>query len=156
MATVWVVPLLLGLGGLLGWRRRRSWTAALAVLVWAKPATTRPTTLPPIDRPAHGRSREPLRGAQPGELTRVVPPLLAQLPSMDPDAMSTTQLCGAWQRSYWLLVDLPPGQSRDDVVRIRRHVLDELERRDPTGFGRWLQTEPRACNHPGRYLIADS
>ena len=85
-----------------------------------------------------------------------MPPLLAQLPSLDPSAMLTTQLCGVWQRSYWLLLDLPPGPSRDEVVRIRGQVLDELEHRDPTGFSRWLQTEPRACNHPGKYLIADN
>ena len=84
-----------------------------------------------------------------------MPPLLAQLPSLNPNSVSTTQLCGAWQRSYWLLLELPPGPSHDELVRIRRHVLDELERRDPSGFGRWLQSEPRAGSHPGHYLIAD-
>jgi hypothetical protein len=155
-ATVWVVPSLLGIGGLIGWRHRWSWSAALAVLVNAKPAAAPPTTSPPTGRPAHGHTTQRTGGAHRGELTHAVPPLLAQLPSLKPSAMSTTQLCGVWQHSYWLLLDLPPGPSRDEVVRIRRQVLDELERRDPTGFSRWLQTEPRAGNHPGQYLIADN
>jgi hypothetical protein len=154
-ATVWVVPSLLGIGGLIGWRHRWSWSAALAVLVNTKPAAAhphphRPPVAPPTVTPHSAR------GAHRDELTHAVPPLLAQLPSLKPSAMSTTQLCGVWQHSYWLLLDLPPGPSRDEVVRIRRQVLDELEHRDPTGFSRWLQTEPRAGNHPGKYLIADN
>ena len=43
IGAVWVVPMLLGLGAPLGWRHRRSWIAALAVLVEAKPAAAPPT-----------------------------------------------------------------------------------------------------------------
>jgi hypothetical protein len=154
MGTVWVVPLLLGLGALLGWRHRRSWTTALAVLVRAKPTAAPPTSPSHVGRPAHGQYSEVIRAAHPIELTPTVPPVLARLSCLDAGAVSTPQLCGAWQRTYWLLLDLPPGPPRDQVVRIRRHVLDELERRDPTGFGRWLESGPRACNHPGQYLGA--
>lgn len=147
---------LLGLGGLLAWRHRRTWTVTLGGLVRPTPAAAPPTTSPYARRPAHGHSADAERGATRGELARAVPPLLAQLPSMNPSTVSTTQLCGAWQRSYWLLLELPPGPSRNEVMHIRRHVFDELERRDPTGFSRGLHTEPRAGSHPGRFLIADN
>jgi MFS family permease len=68
---------------------------------------------------------------------------------------STRELCAAWCRSYWLLHDLPPGPHRYQVLRIREDLLDELERRDPAGFDRWLQTHPRAGSDPSRFLSAD-
>jgi hypothetical protein len=155
VATAWVVPLLLVLGGLLGWRHRGSWTAALADLVRVTRAADRPTPAPHTAAPTPGHPIENKRAVQ-RVLDPAVPPLLAQLRSLDLAAVSTTQLCGAWQSTYWLLLDLPRGPVHDEVVIIRRRVLDELERRNPTGFDRWLQTEPRACSHPGRYLVADN
>ena len=155
-ATAWVVPSLLGLGGLLGFRRRRSRAAPPDGLLRPKQAAAPPTTPPDPGRPTRGHSAAEKRETRRGEPPRAVPPVLAQLPSLPPGALSTSQLCGAWQRSYWLLLDLPAGPSRDEVVRLRHHVLDELERRDPTGFGRWLQTEPRAGSHPGNYLVPRS
>ena len=70
-------------------------------------------------------------------------------------AMSTEGICAAWQRSYWRLVD----RSRDSrplaVVRLRAALLDELERRDPDGFARWLKTKPRPVSNPGPFLAAN-
>ena len=70
-------------------------------------------------------------------------------------AMSTEGICVAWQRSYWRLVDRPPGSRPLAVVRMRASLLDELERRDPDGFARWLETEPRPVSNPGPFLAAD-
>ena len=149
VATVWVVPLLLGLAALIGWRHRRSWTVALTGRV--RPKSAAPPAPP---RTLRGTPARPDEGeAQRGGLLHSVPPLLAHLPFLSPDAVSTVQLCGAWQRSYWLLLDLPAGPARDEVVRIRRHILDEFERRHPVGFDQWLQTGPRAGSHPGHYLL---
>ena len=156
VAPVWVVPLLLGLGGLLGWRRRRSWITALQTLVGAAPTAAPRSSAPAVGRAARGHSGKDERGPRRAESLGSVPAMLAQLPSLNPGAISTLQLCGAWQRSYWLLLDLPPGPACEQVVSIRHHVLDELERRDPTGFGRWLKSGPRAGSHPGQFLVADS
>ncbi len=69
--------------------------------------------------------------------------------------MPTTALCGAWQRSFRLLRELPPGDMYAEVVELRRALLDELERRDAHGFARWLATGPRAISDPGRFLTTD-
>jgi hypothetical protein len=84
------------------------------------------------------------------ELPTVAPP-----PPPAPEALATAQLCLAWQRSYFALLDLPPGPAHDEIVRVRERLLDELERRDRDGFTRWLQTGPRAGSNPGHYLAAD-
>ena len=48
------------------------------------------------------------------------------------------------QRSTW------PGE-RDALAQLRRACLDELERRDPCAFARWLATA-RAAGDPGRFF----
>ncbi len=65
---------------------------------------------------------------------------------------STAGLCVTWQRTYFAMLDLPAGPRRVDLVEVRRQLLDELERRDPDGFGRWLETGAGANSDPSRYL----
>lgn len=48
-------------------------------------------------------------------------------------ALSTQQLCRAWRRSGSALRDMPDGPARREIVRVREHLLNELERRDPPG-----------------------
>ena len=45
-------------------------------------------------------------------------------------------------------------RSRAAIVRRREAVLDELERRDPAGFARWLAAGPLSVTDPARYLRA--
>lgn len=72
-----------------------------------------------------------------------------------PADLSIEQLCRAWQHTYFALLDLPAGASRAAIVQLRSGLLDELERRDPVGFSRWLDTGARAGSDPGRYLASD-
>lgn len=65
---------------------------------------------------------------------------------------STAELCLAWRRSYLALLDTPAGPDRDRIVGLRRDLLDELARRDPDGFSRWIDTGARAGGDPSRYL----
>lgn len=76
-------------------------------------------------------------------------------PTTDPADMSIAQLCLAWQRTYFVLLDLPAGPLRAAVVHLRGVLLDEIERRDPDGFARWLETGARAGSDPRRYLAPD-
>lgn len=69
--------------------------------------------------------------------------------------LTTPALCATWQRSYFAMLDVPPCPARYATVRMRERLLDELERRDPAGFARWLQTGARAGSDPGRYLASD-
>jgi MFS family permease len=73
-------------------------------------------------------------------------------PPPDADGLTTPELCRAWQRSYLALIDVPEGPVREDIAAWRRSLLDELERRDPIGFDKWLRDGARAGSDPGRYL----
>ena len=96
------------------------------------------------------------RGLQRGRAW--TPPSPAPAPAAPPVIESvapettTAELCLTWRRSYLALLDTPSGPDRDRVVDQRRELLDELHRRDPDGFARWLDTGARANGDPGRYL----
>ncbi|HSZ29317.1 MAG TPA: slipin family protein, partial [Pseudonocardiaceae bacterium] len=78
-------------------------------------------------------------------------------PPPAPEALATAQLCLAWQRSYFALLDLPQGPAHGEIVRVRECLLDEFERRDCDGFTRWLQTgEPGPARFRGRVRAARS
>jgi hypothetical protein len=67
-------------------------------------------------------------------------------------ALSTARLCRALHDSY---ASNPHEQSASpDPARIqlRSDLLDEIERRDPAGFHRWLASVPRAGGDPAPYL----
>jgi hypothetical protein len=72
-----------------------------------------------------------------------------------PADLSTPELCLAWQRTYLVLLDVNADTPRDDIVALRERLLDEIERRDPAGFTRWLETGARAGSDPGRFLTGD-
>jgi hypothetical protein len=139
VGAVVVIAVLLAVVGIAGWRRRRAGRDAIRVLV----------TVPRYaDRAAQ---RVPTRA---GDLASGAP-APALIPPGGSEALATAQLCRAWQRSYWQLHDLPPGPDRSHVAALRHSLLDELERRDPDGFARWLDTVPRASSDPSRFLRRD-
>lgn len=69
-----------------------------------------------------------------------------------PVELTTRQLCVAWEMSGALLTRTAPGAERAQIVALRRRYLDELERRDPDGFRRWLDAGSAWADEPGRYL----
>jgi hypothetical protein len=83
------------------------------------------------------------------------PTVAAARPPVRPETLSTPGLCLAWRRSYLALLDAPPGPTRDELVRVRECILDELERRDHAGFTRWLEAGARAGSDPTRYLTTE-
>lgn len=141
-----VVPLLVA-GAIWVRGRRASW------LDLADHASTAPQAAWPIGRPAAAGTTASAPSLSGRPTAQLVP---LDLPALDIATVSTPGLCVALRRTYWLLRDLSlGGPQRLVVVGIRGELLEELERRDPTGFGRWLQTEPRAGSDPGRYLTDD-
>ena len=95
-------------------------------------------------------------GAAPNATTSTpTTPAAPQPPRFTLDQLSTSELCRAWRRSYWALLDEPEGVGRCAIVRVRQAMLDELERRDADGFSRWLKAGARAGSDPGRYLTLD-
>lgn len=69
--------------------------------------------------------------------------------------LSTRQLCEAWRHSHLVLLELPNDSARCPVVQVRHILLDELERRDPDGFTRWLETDAQAGGDPSHHLTTD-
>jgi hypothetical protein len=94
------------------------------------------------------RSFRPIEPAAPGF------PVSAEVRPLELATLSTPELCLAWRRSYIALGDLPAGPARGELVTLRQSLLDELERRDPAGFHRWLDAGARAGGDPSRYLAA--
>lgn len=72
------------------------------------------------------------------------------LPATSAPSLSTEQLCWAWRRSFVLLGRCATGDELARLADLRRDFLDELQRRDPAVFARWLPTA-RAAGNPARY-----
>jgi hypothetical protein len=66
--------------------------------------------------------------------------------------LPTPALGREWQRTRAALLTARAPSARDEVVRRRQEVLDEFERRDPTGFARWLAAGAPAARGPGTFL----
>ena len=78
---------------------------------------------------------------------------VTQAPQARPVAeLSTDELCTAWRRSYFQLLVARDAPTRRGMVERRQDYLDELERRDRSGFVRWLASGARAGGDPGPYL----
>lgn len=52
--------------------------------------------------------------------------------------LSDGELARAWCRSHSRLAQARDGQEMERVSELRRRQLDEMERRDPVGFRRWV------------------
>lgn len=71
-----------------------------------------------------------------------------------PTTMDASQLCTAWRRSFVTLGQPLSLTSRMLVVKRRQELLDELERRNPSGFSAWLGSGARAAGDPRRYIVS--
>jgi hypothetical protein len=70
----------------------------------------------------------------------------------DPATLSTDELCRAWRVSYLLLETARDPEALEHAAQLRRRYLDELARRHPEGFRRWLDDGARAAGDPSRYV----
>lgn len=87
-----------------------------------------------------------LRSEGDARTARSTADLVRQLPDLDVPA-----LCGIWDdlRTSRAVVGRPPPRE-EQLAHLRQRVLDELERRDPLGFARWLATG--ATDSPARFV----
>lgn len=67
---------------------------------------------------------------------------------------STADLVSGWVASHQLLRSASSPATVAYIAALRQTYLDELERRDPDGVRRWLDTYPDAASDP-RAFIAD-
>jgi hypothetical protein len=67
--------------------------------------------------------------------------------------LTIEELCGVWCETATTLADGAGARDRQAVAEVRRICLDEFERRNPTGFHRWIAAGAPA--NPGTYLLPE-
>jgi hypothetical protein len=70
-------------------------------------------------------------------------------------ALTTSELCREWRRSFVRLQSARTFRDRCYVVALRQVYLDEMDRRSPTAFQAWLASGARAAGGPDRYLAVE-
>ncbi len=93
---------------------------------------------PGIERPVHPLAAEP---------AGLLPPVTA---------LTTAELGQEWTRTTAILAGPVGAAARAVLVARREETLDELERRDPAGFARWLANGASSDDYPVRHLRGDS
>jgi hypothetical protein len=70
-------------------------------------------------------------------------------------AAADPALGGAWVPTTAALAGRLEPAARQEIVRRRAEALDELERRDPSGFARWLTVERGLSSDPADFVRGD-
>ncbi|KGH47486.1 hypothetical protein IN07_07065 [Modestobacter caceresii] len=70
-------------------------------------------------------------------------------------ALSVPALGREWVRTSAALAETREPVARQELVRRRQEALDELERRDPAGFARWLTAGATVDSDPAEYVSGD-
>ncbi len=68
--------------------------------------------------------------------------------------LSDDELCHEWRKSFLILKGAHFQGEFARVVAVRRLLLDEMERRNPSALNAWLSSGARAAGGPERYLHA--
>jgi hypothetical protein len=69
--------------------------------------------------------------------------------------LHTSDLGSEWLRTTSALARRVEPDARQDIIRRRQETLDELERRDPEGFARWLAAGPTTDSDPAAFVRGD-
>jgi hypothetical protein len=69
--------------------------------------------------------------------------------------LSTSVLVSEWSRTTAALASRLEPAVRQAIVRRRHELLDELERRDPAGFARWLAAGAAGQSDPATFVRGD-
>ncbi|TFV63866.1 UNVERIFIED_ORG: hypothetical protein E4P37_13845 [Bacillus sp. AZ43] len=102
-------------------------------------------------RGATPRPAAPPVSAAPAEV-RLLPTAHAAEPVSPARLLDTAALGREWQRTSAALAGHPAAIARATLARRRAELLDELERRDPAGFARWLADGPTPGSDPAAYV----
>jgi hypothetical protein len=92
-------------------------------------------------------SAAPASPPRPPAAARALPPV---------SGLPTWALGREWVRTTNALAGRLQPAAREAVVRRRQETLDELERRDPLGFARWLAAGPVPGSDPAQYVRGDA
>ena len=100
-------------------------------------------------RRARARGSDSALGAGPAPAPAATPAPAWQPPV---SLLPTSDLGGEWLRTTWALARQVAPCERQAIVRRRQETLDELERRDPDGFARWMAAGPAAGSDPAAFV----
>ncbi|MGY1621223.1 hypothetical protein ACI789_03375 [Geodermatophilus sp. SYSU D00965] len=92
------------------------------------------------------------RTATPGPGAALGLPRVTEMPVLPVADLPTGDLGREWVRTSTALNGPLDPATRQALVLRRQEALDELERRDPAGFARWLAAGPLASSDPAGYL----
>jgi hypothetical protein len=93
------------------------------------------------------RSRPAARPVRPAPAAPA--PVVASSPV---SALTTGELGREWVRTTAALAGPLDAATRQAIVARRQETLDELERRDPVGFARWMAAVPLPGSDPAGHL----
>jgi hypothetical protein len=145
--TVGVLLLIAGVTALAG--GPVAFLAVLGVVVAllvARLARGRRASMSPTDRtagPPHSGAVQPDRRQSRAELASLLPPVAM---------LTTSELGQEWTRTGGVLAGRLDPAAREALVARRQEALDELERRDPAGFDRWMAAGPTLSSDPAGYV----
>jgi hypothetical protein len=69
--------------------------------------------------------------------------------------LPTSDLGGEWLRTTSALASPVEPATHQEIIRRRQETLDELERRDPAGFARWLAAGAATDSDPATFVRED-
>jgi hypothetical protein len=101
-------------------------------------------------RARRNRLREAAEGG--GLRSGATPPAVPDPWALPVSLLSTTALGSEWVRTTTALTAGLRSEARQAIVRRRHDTLDELERRDPDGFARWLAGRPSPTSNPAEFV----
>ena len=129
--------------------------AAVAAVVRARRRLVSPPISPLVSPPKPA----PALSVPPAAAPEVVPPEDAGAQIVPPETghlerRAIADLVHAWRHSFLLLATAQADPIRlAQICEQRRAYLEELARRDPVGFRRWIDSGARAAGDPSRYLM---
>lgn len=97
-------------------------------------------------------ARRPAPGSEVVPLTPSLTPALRPEDAGPVTSLSTVALGREWLRTTAALAGRVDPATRRSIVERREATLDELERRDPDGFSRWLSDGPLPGSDPAAYV----
>lgn len=99
---------------------------------------------------APGTSKAAAQTAEAAQPQRPAQPILEPAPNFQ--RLDDSELCWRWRTSFAALQHTVSSADRLHLIVTRAALLDELARRDPQGFSRWLNEGARAASDPARYF----
>ena len=102
---------------------------------------------------ARASDRTPSRNA--GDPAQAFPAAWASLWHPPVSLLPTSDLGSEWLRTTSALATPVEPAWRQEIIRRRQETLDELERRDPAGFARWLAAGAATDSDPATFVRGD-